>query len=420
LIAGETGALLPGMASPEGAAVPAGAAAPFGDLLRAAVAGADLPAEAQDALLAELIAQAPLEELPAILHGLGFAVPEGVAWQPLDDGNSSPLTGNPLPAALQDLVRARFATAAQAAQALRPDVASGADALLVDVPDGAALPAPTRNETQVAALFAPTSATPSGGTGDAEPQLDPMILRLIAGKDTPLRDTPRAATAGGATQRAAQDPLTRVFSDLAKVLIPARAGEAAEGDTDLALTTALRRDLGAARTTGADSALAAPTIGVPGPFEATVGALRSGRGELTLPQPPTHPAWPEAFSERVTFAVTQQLQQAELRLNPPQLGHIELRISLVQDQASISFSSQHVAVREAIEAALPRLRESLADAGLNLVNVDVSDRSLAHDRRGAWAEQAPSRPTQLFTEFEVSPEAPVIFHGADGRIDYFA
>lgn len=91
--------------------------------------------------------------------------------------------------------------------------------------------------------------------------------------------------------------------------------------------------------------------------------------------PVGHAGWDAAFSQRVAWVATNNQQVAQLQLNPPNLGPIEIRISLSSDQANAAFTSPHAAVREAIEAALPRLREMLADNGLSLGNVNVSSQS---------------------------------------------
>ena len=87
------------------------------------------------------------------------------------------------------------------------------------------------------------------------------------------------------------------------------------------------------------------------------------------------PGWDAAFSQRVTWAATNNQQVAQLQLNPPNLGPVEVRITIVNDQTHAVFVSPHAAVCDAIEAALPRLREMLADSGLTMGNVNVSSQS---------------------------------------------
>jgi flagellar hook-length control protein FliK len=70
-----------------------------------------------------------------------------------------------------------------------------------------------------------------------------------------------------------------------------------------------------------------------------------------------------------------RMGRAELRLNPPELGPLEVSLNVNSDEVSVSFQAQHAATREAVENALPRLREMLAQNGLTLANADVSQQS---------------------------------------------
>ncbi len=82
--------------------------------------------------------------------------------------------------------------------------------------------------------------------------------------------------------------------------------------------------------------------------------------------------WGESLGEKVIWMVGNQTQGAELRLNPPALGPLEVRVSMSEGQATLSFMTPHAAVREAIEVATPRLREMLGDSGINLGGVSVN------------------------------------------------
>ena len=68
-------------------------------------------------------------------------------------------------------------------------------------------------------------------------------------------------------------------------------------------------------------------------------------------------------------------------MNPAHLGPLEVRISIRDDQATISFVSAHGQVRDALQAAIPHLREMLGDNGLNLSNVDIAQHSFADTRQ---------------------------------------
>lgn len=89
--------------------------------------------------------------------------------------------------------------------------------------------------------------------------------------------------------------------------------------------------------------------------------------------------WSEEVGQRIRWMVGNQVQAAELRINPPQLGPIEVRISMQNDQMNVSFLAQHGQVRDALEDAIPRLRELLGQQGFASVQVDVSGQSARHD-----------------------------------------
>lgn len=133
--------------------------------------------------------------------------------------------------------------------------------------------------------------------------------------------------------------------------------------------------------------------------------------------------WDQALGEQVQWLVGSKAQGAEIRLNPAHLGPMEVRIQIQQDQANISFTAQHSPVREALEAAIPRLREMLGDSGLQLNNVTVSDQSLAEQRsqgrqQGHLAETAPGMTDRVEDEAPTVVVTPLREDG--GTIDYFA
>ena len=93
------------------------------------------------------------------------------------------------------------------------------------------------------------------------------------------------------------------------------------------------------------------------------------------------PGWDTALGQKLTLVANQAHQVAELHLNPPNLGPLEVRLTVNNDQATAMFVSNHAAVREAIESALPRLREMLADNGLTLGNVTVGSQSFSQQQQ---------------------------------------
>ena len=111
---------------------------------------------------------------------------------------------------------------------------------------------------------------------------------------------------------------------------------------------------------------------------------------------------------------------AELRLDPPELGSLEIRIRQKKDTTSVSFVVQSSSAREAVESALPRLRELFAEAGLSLQSMDVSERQ-SGERRGDEGDRGTGGDTGLaegrFAGGEPSPRT--VWRGG-GLIDTYA
>ena len=85
--------------------------------------------------------------------------------------------------------------------------------------------------------------------------------------------------------------------------------------------------------------------------------------------------WNRDFVSQVNLLVSHREPQAEIRVNPPQLGPVEVRIGLDGNQVSVTFTAVQPETRAAIENALPQLREMFADNGLALGNASVSAES---------------------------------------------
>jgi len=98
--------------------------------------------------------------------------------------------------------------------------------------------------------------------------------------------------------------------------------------------------------------------------------------------------WGQGMGKQILWMVNQNISSAEFRLNPANLGPLEVRIDMDNDQVNVAFSSRHADVREAVEQALPRLREMFEEKGLNLSDTDVSQQSFAEQRENAFEQNA--------------------------------
>ena len=101
-----------------------------------------------------------------------------------------------------------------------------------------------------------------------------------------------------------------------------------------------------------------------------------------------NPQWSQKVTEQDSFMLKGGFQQAEIKLNPAHLGPMEIKLTVNDDQANVNFVAQHAPVRDALDAAIPRLREMLEQQGLNLADVDVSTQSQQRqDEEGKGSSQ---------------------------------
>ncbi|WP_186379079.1 flagellar hook-length control protein FliK [Yersinia frederiksenii] len=76
--------------------------------------------------------------------------------------------------------------------------------------------------------------------------------------------------------------------------------------------------------------------------------------------------WQQSLGQQVIMFSRNGQQNAELRLNPQELGALQISLKIEDNQAQLHFASAHSQVRAAIEAAMPSLRSALAENGIQL------------------------------------------------------
>jgi len=153
------------------------------------------------------------------------------------------------------------------------------------------------------------------------------------------------------------------------------------------LSTALASSMPASANVNAAPASALDSAGFNfnAPLSTALGAAGLSTSIMT---PLQSPGWSQQMTDQVSLMLKGGFQQADIKLNPAHLGPMEIKLSMNDDKASIHFVTQHAPVRDAIDSALPRLREMLEQQGLSLGDVDVSTQS-EQQQAQAGAEQSP-------------------------------
>lgn len=117
---------------------------------------------------------------------------------------------------------------------------------------------------------------------------------------------------------------------------------------------------------------------------ASIGALQNSARVQTAEAPrapvtqtmtytPDSPEWGNEIADRVSIMMKHGPKEASIQMNPPELGRLNIQISTDGDKTTVVFHAQQAATREALEQAMPRLREFLNDTGLELAQGEVFD-----------------------------------------------
>lgn len=230
--------------------------------------------------------------------------------------------------------------------------------------DASPLPPTFADASQLSPAIDGASVPPPTCVPGGAERVAPTIER----SSDPLRRT--AAVAGDETQ---QKPALRLPAapDAADFAVPGNLPPAARGDVQ--------------REIGRDPGL--PEQSRAAPMAPIAVHVETARGQLAVasPAPLNVPVgqrgWDQGLGDRMVWMAGRGHQVAELHLNPPDLGPMTIALTLDNDQASARFTSPHAAVREAIETAMPRLREMLADSGITLGNASVGADNLRQQPR---------------------------------------
>jgi flagellar hook-length control protein FliK len=351
-------------------------------------------------------------------------------------GGPSPADGNALPLWLPPAVPA---SASLVIATDRPTaVAQASNRSAVELANAALQPEPDAEAGSIEAAgtgkAAATPASPAEATADASKaesalaktataleqlQTDGASPRAAADASRQLAAAadaaPVAATPPSAAVVVAAQPATASALTIAAAAVPSPSVPAPK----TARPSVILDDARSAAAPAADTAPVAPDLehavaaplsaNTKGEIVATPAALKVAVDGAAgaLPQPsgaaperaasPTvvqvstpvgAPGWTRELADRVSVLVNQNLTQAQIKLSPADLGPIEVRISLSDGQANVSFTTHSHLTSEALQAAAPRLREALSSQGYSSVNVDVAQQHF-RDRSPQQARYEP-------------------------------
>ena len=137
--------------------------------------------------------------------------------------------------------------------------------------------------------------------------------------------------------------------------------------------------------------------------------------------PPGNPNWARAVADKVYIAASQNLRVANIQLDPPELGALQIRLQVTgpDQQMSVTFTSPHAAVRDVLEQQIPRLREMLAEQGINLGESSVNDQGKDKKQPTSDSESASSTGYANDSDLE-NPAHSLNTQGTLALVDFYA
>ena len=137
------------------------------------------------------------------------------------------------------------------------------------------------------------------------------------------------------------------------------------------------------------------------------------------------PEGQQQLADKVRWMNNNRQISAELRLDPEDLGAMQVKITMQGDTATVNMVVQTTQARDMLEQATPRLREMLAEQGLALGESAVNQENSA-GQQGHFEQDEPSTQNASVTKIDETLQTgniiaeQSIHNGSVGGIDYYA
>lgn len=271
--------------------------------------------------------------------------------------------------------------------------------------------APVRQDAAAAGKAVPAAASPAGAQ-PADPRSKPLSPALVAAQspvaippngsapmvDAPIAQAPGARSSGIGVP-IAKAPMANAADKKAPIAdgsganVPVAQADGTEPAGPSAPETDAATVLGMsdpdAIPPAADSRSDTKTLPDSGPNAFTTQLVQfagihagtapaqppSAPAQLAMQSAPGQPQFAQEVGQHVSWLAGQNIQQAEIQLNPKKLGPIQVEITTHHDRVDVTFAVQHPQTVHALQQTLPQLHDMLAQQGLNLGHASVGQQA---------------------------------------------
>ncbi len=126
------------------------------------------------------------------------------------------------------------------------------------------------------------------------------------------------------------------------------------------------------------------------------------------------------LKDRLMYQLNNKIQSAEVKITPEDLGTVQIKVNLQQEQLSVQFVVQQSNAKELLEQQMPKLKDLLQQQGFQLTEGQVEQRQ-ANDRRSGSEEKSGHRGYAANTNGEVElAHVATVKKQSDRMVDYYA
>lgn len=93
-----------------------------------------------------------------------------------------------------------------------------------------------------------------------------------------------------------------------------------------------------------------------------------------------------AVKDKVMVMINQKIQQVEIQLDPPEMGNVHVRVNLQNEQAAVQFIVQNQQAKDALEQNMTKLRDMLAENGVDVGDANIEQRQPGEQSETAFAD----------------------------------
>lgn len=307
---------------------------------------------------------------PIFAHAVALPVPVSANELPVPPAALSPVSGSPVPITAQPLSQPGNSTVKQ-------PITTPVEPVIVHAPS---TPSAGLKEAVVATANAAAPATTA-----AEQLIRTQVqtqppAREQAAKSAELAQATVNSRANAAELRETMQPAAPVVSQLAAATATLRGASAPE---------LMAKPLSSTAATGIQIIMTDAPIAGSAPTAASQPAAQSAPA-AAMPQLTAavgSQAWHNQLQQNMVQMVMHNQQQVTLRLNPADLGPIQMQLQLDDSAAQLNILTHSNQVRGALEMAMPQLREALANQGIQLTDSQVGQQGSQHQQSHQPSQQ---------------------------------